>query len=171
MATQCQSCTQHKATLQCGLCQIELCKSCTQFVDHDQFSLMPQIPAELTHSVYCQDCFASKIAPAIEDYQQTVEQARNIIIFEKDQGKETRFVKRIEKPIQIVDCADQQDIFLRLAYRAVKAKYNAVIDVDTKSKKVKSNGYQTTIWTGSGVLANVQDHMLMKDRALWQNPN
>ncbi len=58
-----------------------------------------------------------------------------------------------------------------LAFLASLEKCNAVIDVDLKSKKVRAGSYQTTVWSGSGMPANVSDELLVKDRSIWDDPN
>jgi len=171
MSQNCQTCLKQKATIQCGLCKMEICKSCTSFVEHDQFSFLSEIPEFLSHQVYCHGCFDSQVAPEIEKLNQTMALAKEIFVYEKTQGKETRFIRRIQKPFQVSDCADHDEVILRLAFFAAQAKFNSIIDVDIKSKKIKNGKYQTTSWSGTAVPANVEKHQLMKDRAIWQNPN
>lgn len=171
MSQICDTCSKQKASLQCGLCHVDICKSCTEFLPQDQFSFLAEIPDFLSHQAYCHGCFDSKIVPEIESYNQTMKQAHEILVYKKEQGKETRFIKRIEKPVQVTDCADHNEAILRLAFFAAKANYNAIIDVTLKTRAVKEGSYHHTLWTASAVPANVQSHMLMKDRSLWQNPN
>lgn len=171
MSQNCHLCSKNKATLKCGLCQAEVCKTCVTFLEPGQFSFYSQIPEVLTHEVYCHGCYDSTVAPELEKYNQMLLQARDINVFEKAHGKETRFIRRTVKPVKVIDCADYDEALLRLAFFAVQSKHNAIIDVEIKSKKVSHGKYQTSLWSGSAVPANVQSHQLMKDRALWQNPN
>jgi hypothetical protein len=149
--TQCMTCLKPKAKLKCAICDGDLCKSCPQFVDEDQFSFLPEVPEFLTKGVYCTTCFDEKIAPEIETYEGIMERARHVYIFDKTQGKETRLFKRNEAPIKVEACADHNETVLRLAFLAAKAHLNAVIDMDISSKKIKDGSYTILKWYGTGI--------------------
>lgn len=140
-------------------------------MDEGQFSFMADRPEELSHSVYCPECFNAHIAGPLEEYNETVEQAKEILIFDKSQGKETRLIKRVEDPVSVRDCRDYDEAVMRLAFFAVKAGYNSIVDMNLVSHKVKIDGYQTTLWSGAGVPAHVTSAKLVKDRSIWSNPN
>ncbi|MBL7545898.1 MAG: hypothetical protein JNL11_18920 [Bdellovibrionaceae bacterium] len=167
----CISCQKDKALLKCGLCESDVCKYCAQILPEGSFSFIPNAPDHLKHSVYCGYCFDGQIADAWNDYQKTMEQARNIQVFLSHQGKETRLIKRKEKPFQVVDCLDHDETLMRLAFQAVKAGFNALVDVDLTSKKVRINGYQTQIWSGRGTPVNITARDQVRDRSIWHNPN
>lgn len=167
----CVTCNKSKATLQCGLCACATCKYCAQILDEQAFSFLPQIPETLSHQVYCATCFHNEISDALNDYNDTMERAKEIRVFFKTQSKETRLIKRLEPPFLIENCADEEETVMRLAFLAVKAGFNSLIDVHLKSEKVRIDGYQTLKWTGTAVPANVQDKNLLKDRSIWSNPN
>jgi hypothetical protein len=169
----CSDCGSKKAQLCCGSCQATLCKSCAQFLDIDFFALMPEArrPAVAKESVYCGACYHDKVAPEIARYEELLENAKNISIYMRDQGKETRFIRRIELPVKVEDGTDYQETMLKLAFFAALGDFNAVLDVEIKSAKVRNGGYQSTVFTGTGVPAKVDESKLIKDRSLWQNPN
>jgi len=168
---ECSTCQKPKAKLSCGICHCSVCKNCAQFLEEDRFSFLAEIPKDLSHGVYCGSCFEEKVTPALQDYDQTMEQAKEIIVFYKKQGKETRLIKRLEPPVKVVDCADHDETIMRLAFFAVKAGFNAIVDVDVTSEKVKFGTYQNLKWKGTAVPAYVDESRLPKDRSLWQNPN
>ena len=151
----CICCQKTKSLLECGLCKSEVCKYCAQIMPEGSFSFMPDAPDELKHSVYCGPCFVTNIEEKWNDYQATMEKAKNINVFMDDQGKETRLIKRKERPYKIVDCKDHDEAMMRLAFHAVQSGYNTLVDVSLTSKKVRVNGYQTLIWAGSGVPVTV----------------
>src|SRR5262245_17910625 len=122
----CSTCNSSKSPLVCGLCQAELCKSCTEFIDEERFSFLPKVPEHLKHTSYCGPCFSEKVAPEILNYDETMERAKGILVFERTQGKETRLVRRQERPVQVADCKDHDETIMRLAFRAVQANYNAI---------------------------------------------
>lgn len=166
----CAICQHKKTPYQCGICSDSLCKSCVQFLPETAFQFMQSRPQELNHSTYCSVCFDQHVATALTNYEATLAQAQEILVFDKSQGKETRFVKRLEKPIS-VEGVDEQDVTMKLAFIAVEKKYNALVDVDVKAVKVRDGSYQTMAYSAKAIPANVSDRKLMKDRSLWSDPN
>ena len=156
----CCICQKPKATLECGICKEALCKYCAQFLEDDAFSFLAQIPPELAHGTYCNPCFDAKVAPELASYQETMERAKNIHVFEKDQGKETRFFKRLEETLKVENCADRNETVLRLAFFTVKAGFNTLIDVDVDYAKVRNGSYKTHVWNGSGIPTHVDEARL-----------
>lgn len=151
----CVSCQGTKAMLKCGCCESDVCKYCAHVLPEDQFSFLTSVPSELKHSVYCPPCFNLHVADAWEDYQLTMEKAKNINVYLSHQGKETRLIKRKEKPITVTQCKDHDEALMRLAFLAAKAGFNGLVDVDLVSQKVKIGGYQTLTWSGKGIPVNL----------------
>lgn len=173
MSKQNCSCGQKaKSGLICGICESPVCKSCTTFLEEGQFSFLETIPADLAHSAYCGSCFSEKVAPELNTYLELIDRAKNILVYEKNQSKETRLLNRHEKPIKVEDCPDKAETMLRLAFFAAKANFNAVIDVDIIGKKVSEGGsYKRTVYSGTGIPTNVQANKIVRDKSLWHNPN
>lgn len=164
-------CGKSTSGLECGLCKTSLCKSCTEFVEPSDFSFFTTLPEEIVHGAYCSDCFISRVQPVIEQYNATLEAAKNINVYEKNQSKETRFLSRKEKAVSVENCPGRQEALLRLAFLTVQKGFNAVIDVKIDGKKIIKGTYQTTVYSGSGVPSTVDERRVIKDRSLWQNPN
>lgn len=167
----CVTCQKSKASLTCGLCGAEVCKSCVHFVEDGAFSFLAEVPPALSHSAYCGSCFSVHVAEPMAVYEADVERAKDINVFMKNQGKETRLIKRTEKPVRVADCPDHDEALLRLAFFAAQKGYNSIVDVDLKPEKVRLGAYQTTVWSGTGIPAHVESHRLVRDRSIWQNPN
>jgi hypothetical protein len=167
----CTSCGKSKALLTCGLCEAVVCKYCAYFMDEERVAFFARIPSELSHSVYCNQCFTEKISSQLDSYDQLMESAKNILVFSKTQSKETRLIKRLEDPVSVQDCASEGEALLRLAFFTAQAGYNALIDYVLVPKKVKSGSYQTTKWSGTGIPANVREDKLIKDRSFSKRPN
>jgi hypothetical protein len=167
----CCVCQKPKTTLVCGVCQQDVCKSCTVFTEPDQFSFLLKKPEHLNHSAFCSTCYTEKISPEVAKYEATMETAKNILVFEISQGKETRLIKRKEAKLVVEECPDRDETMLRLAFQAAEKGFNAIIDVDIKSKKVKEGKYQHTMYSGTAIPANVTDNKLVKDRSIWSDPN
>ena len=167
----CYLCQKPKATLHCGLCTESICKGCAQFLNDDTFSFLPHIPNHIKFTTYCEPCFHKNVEPELEAYNQTLERAKNILVFSKTQSKETRLIKRIEDPVRVIDCPDHDETILRLAFFAAAANFNAIVDVELSSEKVKNGSYQTSKWAGVAIPAQVNDAKLTKDRSSWSDPN
>ncbi len=132
---------------------------------------MPAIPPELSHTVYCEGCYHGKVAGPLADYNQDLESAKEILVFFKNQGKETRLIKRLEDPIQVENCLDHQDVVMRLAFLTLKAGYNGMVDIVISSEKVRTGNYQTLKWKGVGIPARIRADKLLRDKSLEQTPN
>lgn len=167
----CITCLNGKAQLVCGICQSHICKKCAHFVDETQTLYMTNKPEVLKHTTFCGACYDAQVAQVMDAYEQTLARAREILVFDKSQGKETRFISRKESIIKVTDCSDYDEALLRFAFIAAQLNFNAIIDVDLHSRKVKTGSYQTQLWDGTARPANVSEHKLMKDRAIWDNPN
>lgn len=167
----CYVCQKPKATLHCGICKEDLCKNCAQFTEPSEFSLLSPVPENLTHGTYCNPCFDAHVSEELSVYQDVVARAKEIHVFEKDQGKETRFFKRNEKPLKVENCADRDEALMKLAYMAAKGGFNTLVDVNVTPEKHHSGGtYQTHIWKGSGVPTTVDEARLNRKSRL-KNPS
>jgi len=168
----CQTCVSEKTALRCGLCDEATCKSCSQFLDSDAFSFLPEIPAPLSKEVYCHACFESQVRSAKEDYERTMAAAANIDVYFKDQGKETRLIPR-SKTIKYVinECADRDELILRFAFRAVLDGFKTLVDVDITPVKMRDGTFQRTIFKGTAVPANAEEKHIIKDKSFRHNPN
>lgn len=149
--TVCSICQSPKGAIACGVCTDVVCKSCAQFIDDESFQLLQPLPEVLSHAAYCPTCFDQNVASELESYNQTLEQAKEVLVFTKSQSKETRLIKRKESTLKVVDCADYDETIMRLAFRAAQGKFNAIVDVDLTSQKFKDGSYQTTKWTGTAI--------------------
>lgn len=155
MENSCCSCLKPSATLQCGICKDSVCKKCAQFLGEDSFSFLEKVSEELSHNVYCPQCFDAKVVSALEAYNETMERAKNLAVYLKDQSKETRLMSRKAQPVQVLNCADREETLLRLAFLAANAGFNCLVDVDLTSKKIREGSYQTQSWSGTAVPVQV----------------
>ncbi len=155
MSNTCTSCLAPKAALACGLCQAALCKSCALLNEVETFQFLKEVPEQLKHSFYCTTCYEAKVRPAVESYAEILERAKDVNVFYRSQGKESRFIRRTEKPLKVENCDDRDETILRLAFQAAELGFNCLVDVDLDSEKVKNGRWQTSIWHGTGVPATV----------------
>jgi len=165
----CTMCDKAKAPYQCGCCNDTLCKSCVQFMPDEAFQFVTNRAKEISHNYYCNPCFDLNVVPALAEYEEIAERARQIAVFDVTQGKETRFIKRLERPMVLETGVDAQDITIRLAYMAAEKNYNAIVDLDIKAIKVRDGSYQTTAYSGKAIPVILDTRKLMKDRSLRTN--
>ncbi|MBY0554402.1 hypothetical protein K2P97_07730 [bacterium] len=170
-STNCATCGKSKAKLNCGICNDIICKSCTQFVDENTFSFFRYLQPDLRHTAYCVTCYDQKVAPTLANYTDLMDKAHDTIVFMKAQNKETHRIKRDEEVVKVVDCSDKDETILRLAFYAAQKGFNAIIDVEVTPKKVKNGNYQTTVYTGTAIPAQVDESKIIKDRSTRTNPN
>ncbi|MFN3455556.1 MAG: hypothetical protein ACK41T_11405, partial [Pseudobdellovibrio sp.] len=97
----CSHCQHKKAPYTCGICQDQICKNCVQFTPENAFYYLNVRAPELNHNHYCNVCFDQHIQSALDNYETTLARAREILVFDKTQGKETRFIRRMEKPLVV----------------------------------------------------------------------
>lgn len=167
----CQVCQKNETAVKCGICEDSICKYCAHILEADAFKYKPALVEKFKHGIYCPSCYFKDVEGELEEYERTLEQAKNIDVFFKKQSKETRLVRRQEKPIKIEKVLDRDELIMRLAYVAAESKYNALVDVDLTSEKVKHGSYQHQLWSGKGTPANVKSNPAERDKSLWHNPN
>lgn len=148
--TLCKTCKGPKAVYACGLCEEVLCKKCAEFLS-ETFSFQRKVPASLTHSCYCSQCFDAQVAGPLAEYEQNMERAKEVYIFTKEQTKITRLLSRKNPPYLVEECEDQQEAILRLSFLAVADGFNTLIDVQVKTRKIVVGSHKKTIFSASGV--------------------
>jgi len=127
-----------------------MCKTHTQFVT-DTFSFLTKIPKDLTHSTYCVNCFDEKVAEPLAEYEATMEKAKEVMMFTKDQTKMTGHLKRKEDAISVVDCEDEEEVVLRLAFQAAQMGYNCILDVNIKNRKIINGSHKKVIFSATAI--------------------
>lgn len=148
--------------LQCVLCQCSLAKGEAEFIDEETFKYLASLPQGLKEGAYCAQCFESHVRGPLREYNDLVDKAGNVNVFYVSQSKESRFVRRIEKPVHTKDCEDRDEVVMRLAFQAVQLGKNSLVDVDFKSEKVRNGGYQTSVWSGRGIPAQIDEAHLTR---------
>lgn len=149
--TLCKTCRTPKAPYQCGLCQDHICKSCAQFLTEDFSAMRKPVPPELKHSSYCMPCFDENVAGPLNAYTETMEKAKDVIIYSKEQSKLTRLIKRKVDPYKVDDCEDEQDALMKMSFYAVEDGHNCLIDVQHQTKKIIVGSHKKTIHGATGI--------------------
>jgi hypothetical protein len=147
----CKTCRKPKAAFNCGICHDDTCKGCTYFLDEATFSFLKKVPDHLKHTSYCSQCFEEKVRDPLHDYEATMERAKDINIFTKDQSKLTRLIKPDAAPLLVESCEDEQEAIVRLAFFAIQDGYNALMSVEIKTKKIIVGSHKKTIFNATGI--------------------
>jgi len=147
----CNTCRKPKVPYTCGICEENSCKAHTHFMGEGSFAFQTVVPEILKHTYYCSSCFDKHVAGPLAEYDEMMDKARNIIIYGKDQSRLTRFLKRKEDPYKVENCIDKEEAVMRMAFFAVQANFNCLIDVDLVSKKVDTGTYKKIVWSGTAV--------------------
>lgn len=151
----CKTCRKPKAPYQCGLCHDFMCKSCTQFLTEDFSAMRKPIPEFLRHPSYCMNCFDDKVAEPLSTYNETMEKARDIIIYSKEQAKLTRFVNKKAEPYHVEGCEDEEAALMKMSFYAVEDGYNCLVYVQFQNKKLIVGSHKKTLVNATAIPANI----------------
>lgn len=80
-----------------------------------------------------------------------MEQAKEILVFTKEQSKITSRLKRNEDPYLVENCADQEEALMRMSFYAVQGNFNALIDIQYISKKIVIGSHKKAVWSATAV--------------------
>ena len=156
----CKICHRPKPNLVCDLCQCEVCKACVVTQKSGSFLFLEPLPPALSHQRYCANCYDREVAPTRAEYDRLIEAAKQVCVFVKGQSQETRFYRRLEKPLKVSGGDDRAETLLRLAFLAARAGFNGLLDVDIQYKKIRQGAYQSTLWEGTGVPTQLDEARL-----------
>lgn len=141
-------------------------------MEADSFAFERRVSKDLSHAVYCNSCFDQNVEGPLNEYRERLERAKNVYVYMKNQSKETRLIKRKLPAVRVEECDDHDETILRLAYAAVKAGCNAIVDADVVAKKEKDGRYQWTKYHGSAFPVKVDDARMQREMELVNsNPN
>lgn len=156
----CASCRRPKVAVNCGVCENPLCKNCAEFLSESSFAFMAEIPENLKHSYYCPSCFGAHVEPVRANYDETMARAKEAFIFFATQRKPIPLLKKSKESVRIDECEDRDETILRLAFRASEQGYNAVVQVEVVSEKIRNGGHEKSRWRGVGYPAIVDTEKL-----------
>ncbi len=121
----------------------------------ETFSFQKKVPEELTHSCYCMNCFDDKVAAPLNEYNDKMEKAKEIILYSKEQTKLTRLLKRKNLPYKVDGCEDEQEAIMRMSFMAVEDKCNCLIDVEIQTRKIIAGSHKKTVFGATAVPINI----------------
>ncbi len=110
---------------------------------------------QLSHTFYCQSCFDSEVQPALDQYEETLEKAREVLFFFDGRRQPLVPQKKAEFPVEVTNGTDRDETILHLGFLAASQGYNAIYRAQVEGLKVRNEGYQKTRWVGRGTPAQV----------------
>ncbi len=153
----CSFCAKNKTAIRCETCLEITCKECSHFIDEGAVEYSFMMPESLMHKTFCPSCYNQKVHPQLEELEAILVQAKNIDIYEIGQSKETRLMRRGEKPYKIEGAGSRDEAQLHLAFLAAKKGFDTLLDTDIRAQKQKMGGsYSKNIWSGSAVPAKLK---------------
>jgi hypothetical protein len=105
--------------------------------------------------VYCRACFVRDLEPELAAYDEIVARAEEVVVFSAEQGKESRLIKRNEKPLEVKEAVDRNEVIAHLSFLAAKDGFNCLVDVEAVSKKTHDGSYTLVKWSGRGIPAKL----------------
>ena len=156
----CASCESPKAAYTCGLCNSSICKSCRHYVDTHTFSFYVPVPDALLKADYCPTCFEREIVPEQARYDELMEKAKDVYYLSKAYPGYVRVLRRHTKRVVIAECDDRRETILRMAFQAAQMGFNAIIEAEVDSAKVRNHGHQSSVWSGSALPATIDGDQL-----------
>jgi hypothetical protein len=160
MEKSCVSCRKPESAATCGVCQGGLCRKCRIFLGDEAFPFLTDASADLKHPYYCGVCFDEKVEPVKAQYEETLEQAKQINVIYKGSKSTIRTLRKADRSTTVASSKDRDETIMRLAFEAAKAGFNSIVDVEVTSKKVRNHGWQTSEWSGVGTPAEIRSHQL-----------
>lgn len=147
----CIACRSPKADTPCGICESPICRNCRIFLDKDAFLFQAELEADLKHSFYCPNCYDEKVAPPLAQYNQDVETARGVFVYFTTAKRKVPTLKKSLIKVKVENSPDRDQTILKLAFQAVKQGFNAIIETEVVSAKVRNEGYQKSAWSGKAI--------------------
>ncbi len=155
-----------KKNLKCISCESEVKKSLAEIIHEDTFAFLATPPVDIPVGIYCIPCYENKVRAQVDRYNDLMEKAKNVNLYYVAQSKESRFVRRKEKTIQITEAASREDAILLLAFRAVELGFNAIVDVELTSKKVRNGGWHYSVWNATAIPTNIDESYLNRKNSI-----
>lgn len=152
----CASCRVAKPTLACGICKEGICKSCTQFLSEETFAFREKLPEDLRHQHYCSFCYSEKVQAEIQNYNQVMKKAKQVLVIDKPRRRPLPILKSSKELLRVKGSKDKEETLLRLAFLAAERGFNSIIKVNVAGKKIRDGGYQWMEWEATGYPADLE---------------
>ena len=151
----CEGCRSPKIQFHCPLCQVPVCGKCGVEPPRGAFQLKENAAPELKHLHYCPKCYTDRVEPEVAQYAETLNLAREVFVFFVTQRKGIPLLKKAKETIRVADQEDRDESILKLAFMAAERGYNAIIETDVKAVKKRNEGWQSNVWGGTAIPAQV----------------
>lgn len=161
----CALCSSNKVAFCCENCGIDVCKSCGESLDSNDFSFFTRKPEPLSKTNWCCRCYDEHIAPIRARYDELMEKAKQTFFLTKNFRGYVKSFRRHTKRVSAGPCLDRRECILRMAFMAAELGFNSIIEAEVSSKKVRIDSYQTSSWQGSAQPADIDGERLERAAA------
>jgi hypothetical protein len=103
------------------------------------------------------------VEPAIAAYQETLEKAKEVIFIPKSFRGQLFVIRKSTTQIHAKEMRDRDETIMKLAFKAAEGGFNALIQGDVTSQKVRNHGYQKSLWNGSAFPAQLDESKLNRN--------
>lgn len=114
-------------------------------------AMRKKVPETLKHNSYCMPCFDENVAVPLGQYNDTMEKAKDIILYSKEQSKLTRLIKRKEEAYKVDDCEAEDEAVMKMSFYAVEDGFNCLIDLQIQTKKIIVGSHKKTMYGATAV--------------------
>jgi len=162
-ASTCETCGQRPATLNCESCNKAICKKCRKLLETAAFDFWQKVPKEISHSLYCENCWELNVVPAQIRYDELMAKAEQTFYVSKNYPGYVRIFRKHTKKVEVTDCRDRKEAQLRMAFQAAELGFNSIIEAEIDSKKARSNERSSTLWWASSLPADIDGERYEKN--------
>jgi hypothetical protein len=131
-----------------------VCKDCLQKSGKSAFEFQDDVSPDLTHEAYCIACYDRVVAPALEVYSEILARAKHVYVFTK-KHKRIPLIRKSNHQVKHNDCPDRQEATLHLAFQAAQQGFNALVNTEMVSTKIRNAGHQKLHWSGTAYPAQI----------------
>ncbi len=157
MKTDCELCGSPKSYKSCGLCERAVCKNCVAFLEADKLRFHPNPPAFARHGIFCADCFESEVRAEVEKYEEVLARSEQVKIVRASFHGYIPCLRKADRTTEVNDDAGRGIAIWRLKFLCAWEGFDTVIELDTKHKKVRNEGWENKVWSATGRFVNL-DH-------------
>ena len=119
-----------------------------------------KVPDSLKHNNYCIPCFDDNVATPLTEYNDTMEKAKDIILYSKEQTKLTRLIKTKAEPYKVENCEEEDEAVMRMSFWAVEDGHNCLIHLQFNTKKIIVGSHKKTMFGATAIPCTIDPNSI-----------
>ncbi len=153
-------CRLPRADRACDGCSEHLCRTCSIIISPEEdFCFEIEPTRKPTGSTFCGLCEDRILNPLREKYAETLAAARQVNVIPKAYRGRVTIIKKGTHILVTGPWADTKQAELALAFLAARKGFNAIINTQVVSKKVRNFGYQRTEYNATALPADINERI------------